>query len=361
MRPLVRNAVVVAAIVVVGVGGFAGGWIGKEYSTSAASSAQTLWVIGAGSLAPILPSFVSSFTSETPGVTDSVSAQLYQGSTSDAASLAGGSQPYDIFVAADFRVIPQDIETPAPKVASWEVVFASDPMVLAYSTASSAPSALNGISSTNWWTKIVSAGVTLGAPNASSDPLGANAIFVLELEDAAADLHGSLYSHFFNGAQGALASPTSATTYVAENDAATDLGNGDVDVYFVYHSYAVAEHLSYVDLSSGVNLGGTSEANVSAYGAVSTTVVTGPSTTTVETGAPVLFALTVPTTATSPVLGIAFASYLLSNASASAWTSFGFTPVAPEWSDHPSALPAALSGSPPNGVGQLPSYLASLI
>ncbi len=355
MRPLVRNAVFVAVVVAVGISGFAGGWVLKP--TSSSSGTQTLWVVGAGSLAPILPSFVSSFVNATPGVSSPVSAQLYEGSSTAASSLAGGNQPYDVFVAADFRTIPQDIETPAPSVASWEVVFASDPMVLAYAPSDSA---LAGINGANWYNVINHTGIILGAPNASSDPLGANAIFTLELQDHAAGLGGALYSRFFTGAQGALAGPTSQTSYVSEDVAGTALSSGEVDVFLIYRSFAVADHLAYVNLSSSVNLGNTSSTSVASYQGVSTTVLSGTGTK-VEKGAPVLFSLTVPSTAKSVALGELFAAYLLSNTTAAAWGHLGFVPLAPEWSDRPASVPAALAGSPPTGVAPLPSYLAALL
>jgi len=354
MRPLLFRALVVGAVVVVGGAGFAGGWLLKP---AASSSPETLSVIAAGSLAPILPAFATAYAATVPGVQAPVSAQLYEGSSTAASSLAGGHQPYDLFVAADFRTIPSDLETPAPTVASWEVVFASDPIVLAYAKSDST---LGGISTTNWWTDIVKPGVILGVPNASADPLGANAIFALELQDAAASLSGALYGHFFDGSEGALAEPTSSTLYVSENVAGTALSSGEVDVYLIYKSYAVADHLKYLNLTAGVDLGGTSASNVSAYASATTTVLSGTGTK-LDKGAPVLFSLTVPSTASSVALGLSFAAYLLSNATASTWASYGFAPLVPQWSDAPARVPAILSGSPSTGVTGLPSYLGALL
>jgi len=354
MRPLLFKALIVVVIVVVGIAGFAGGWLARP---SSGSTPETLSVIAAGSLAPILPSFVSAFAATVPGVQAPISAQLYEGSSTAASSLAGGHQSYDLFIAADFRTIPSDIEGPAPSIASWEVVFASDPVVLAYEPKDSA---LAGISSVNWWTKINQTGVILGVPNASADPLGANAIYTLELQDAAASLHGGFYGHFFTGGEGALAKPTTSTLYVSENVAATALSSGEVDAFLIYRSYAVADHLSYLNLSSGVDLGGTSSASVATYATASTTVLSGTGTK-IEKGAPVLFSLTVPSSASSLPLGIAFATYLLSNVTAATWASYGFAPLEPQWTDEPAKLPAALAGTPPQGVAALPSYLAALL
>jgi molybdate/tungstate transport system substrate-binding protein len=359
MRPVVRAVVVVALVAIALIAGFAAGWyLHTPASTSAGPTSSTLGIIAAGSLAPILPSFASAFANSTPGVDASVAAQLYEGSTAAATALATETNPpYDLFISADYRVIPQHLEAPTSTVASWEVVFAADPVVLAYNPT--AP-ALAGINPTDWYQKIVASGVSLGVANASADPLGYNAIFTLELEDSLQGLGGGLYGHFFQGARGAFATPTASTKYVAENVAASALSTGEVDAYLIYQSYAKVDHLSYVTLSPSVNLGATDHTNVTSYGMANTTILSGTSTKLV-TGAPVLFALTVPRAAPNYALGIAFAAYLLSNATLPAWTADGFVPVAPAWVDQPTQLPAALAGSPPSGLLPLPSYLASLL
>ncbi len=231
MRPLVLKLVVVAIAVVAGVSGGVAGWY---VHGPAKAGPVTLEVIAAGSLSPtgLMPKLVSDFVAETPDVQAPLAAQLYQGSTADATQLAGGHQPYDLFVSADFRVIPEQLESPASTVASWEVAFAGDPLVLAYDSAATAFSGT--VTAGNWYTDITKTGVTLGAPNASGDPLGADAILALELEDALENQSGALYSHFFTGAEGALAGLTSAAKAVTENDAATALNASEVQAYFVY-------------------------------------------------------------------------------------------------------------------------------
>jgi molybdate/tungstate transport system substrate-binding protein len=356
MRPVGQALLAVGLVVLAAGGAFAAGWYAHP-SSSASGGPATLAVVAAGSLSPgaLLPTLVHTFASETPGVNAPISAQLYEGSTAAATAIAGGGQPYDLFVSADYRVIPEDLEAPTSTAASWEIVFASDPIVLAYG-----PGLAGTIDSSNWPTTLEGAGVTLGTPNASADPLGANAIVALELEDSLEADGGSFYGHFFSGGEGALAAPTSAVKIVAENDAATALSTGEVDAYLIYQSYAKADNLSYLPLSGMVDLGATDRANVSRYGTASTTVLSGTGTKVVH-GAPSLFALTVPATAPDPALGLEFAAFLLSNATSSAWAADGFVPIVPAWSDHPGALPAVVSGAPPSGVAALPSYLAALL
>ena len=208
--------------------------------------------------------------------------------------------------------------------------------------------------------RFVGADVTLGVPNASSDPLGANAIFALELTDQLTHQGGSFYAHFFDGAMGALTTPTAVAKFVSENVAATALSTGEVSTFLIYRSYALADHLSYVSLNSSVDLGSTDSADVALYASVKTTELSGTSTS-VKSGAPVLFTLTVPANAPDYSLGLAFGAFLLSNATAPTWAADGFTPLAPLWTDAASHLPAALAGSPPRRRAPLPSYLAGLL
>ncbi len=359
MRPLTLKLVVAGIAAVALVAGGTAGWYLHGSSTS--SGPSTLEIIAAGSLSPsgLLPALAATFVAETPGVQSPTAAQLYQGSTADATQLNGGHQPYDLFVSADYRVIPGMMFAPTGTAASWEVVFAGDPLVLAYNASNSA---FSGVSMTNWYQDVVKAGVILGMPTAASDPVGVDAILAIELEDNLEGLDGALYGHFFTGAEGGVAGITSSVDYVIENDAATALKTDEVQAYFVYESYAHAEGLSFVSLSPSVNLAGTSSTDVTDYSSVSTQVAAGTSTTTVY-GAPILFALTVPSTAPDAALGIAFAAFLLANTTSATWAGDGFSPIGPAFYDvaKGASLPAALSGSPPDGLVPLPSYLTALI
>ena len=358
MRPVARALVVTAVVLAVFGAGLSGGWYLRPSSVAnGGPSSETLAIVAAGSLAPILPSIATSFARATPGVNAPVAAELFEGSDAAASALTLPGQPYDLFVAADFRVVPQHLEPPAANVTDWEVVFAADPLVLAYAPGAAG---LNGLNATNWYEKLVDAGVTLGAPNASSDPLGANAIFALELADELTRASGALYGHFFSGGIGGFGTPTSATKIAAENVAATALATGEVSAYFVYRSYAEVNHLTFVALNDSIDLGGISPADVTAYARASTSVLRGSSSV-VEHATPVLFALTIPNDAPHYALGLAFAAYLLSNATASTWAGDGFSPLEPLWTDAPTRLPAALAGTAPGGVAALPSDLAALL
>jgi molybdate/tungstate transport system substrate-binding protein len=360
MSPRTFQLLAVVAALVCLAGGFAGGWFLRGPGNSSSSSSgtpqapsSTLTLVGAGSLNAVMPAIAANFAAQTPGVSAPNASQTYEGSIVALHAISQLHQTYDVAIAADYRLIPQILET---SHASYEVVFASDPVVLAYAPSTAA---LSGINGSNWATKIESSGVLLGVSNASTDPLGYAAIFTLELEG---QLQGgglsSVYSHFFSGAVGALAKPVSSATRLApETQAATDLTAGTVQAFLVYQSYAESAHLTFLSLPWQVNLGSLNATALTTYAQASTGILNSTNSVLTVTGSPVLFGATVPLNAPNAALGDLFLAYLLSPATAPALTAAGFVPLPVAWTDRPSALPNAVAAN----VAPLPGSLASAL
>ncbi|MCI4362802.1 MAG: substrate-binding domain-containing protein [Thermoplasmata archaeon] len=358
MSPRTFKLFAVLAAVVCLAGGFAGGWLLRGPGSSSnggtpPTSGSTLTLVGAGSLNAVLPSIAANFAAQTPGVSAPNASQTYEGSIVAMHAISQLHQAYDVAFAADYRLIPQILET---TYASYEVVFASDPVVLAYAPSASA---LSGINESNWANKIEASGVLLGVSNASTDPLGYAAIFTLQLEGLllSSDL-GSVYGHFFTGSPGAFAKPVSASTRLApETQAGTELSAGTVQAFLVYQSYAQSAHLTFLSLPWQVNLGSLNATALSTYAQASTGILGSNRSVVVVKGSPVLFGATVPLNAPNAALGELFLAYLLSPATAPTLTAAGFVPLPVGWTDRPSALPNALSAN----VQALPGSLASAI
>lgn len=345
MSPRTRNLVAVLVIVLAIAGGFTAGYEFHAGPTSTAGP-TTLTILAAGSLAPVLPPIASRFANATPGVSAPSAAETFTGSIAAMSDIASLGQAYDVAIVADYRLIPQMLE---PKNAQWEIMFAADPVVLAYDPS---VAALSGANSTDWGEKLVASGGALGVSNASTDPLGYAEIFVLQLEGSLEEGNAStLYGHFYSGSVGAHASPRSSATRTApESQASVLIGQHLVAAYLVYQSYAVSSRLTYLPLDPRVNLGSTSLSAVSEYAQASTTISTSSGTEVVH-GSAVLFSVTVPSNAPDPVLGELFTAYLVAPATAPQLLAAGFLPLSPVWVDHPSQLPAALSAgtsSPPS-------------
>lgn len=321
-------------------------------STPAAGS-PALSVAAAGTLATAFGQVGSLLVNDTPGAQDPPSAQTYQGSIAALDQLLPPvSGSFDVAATADFRLIPQVLE---PKYAGWELVFASNPEVLCYDP-SAAP--LSGINATNWPTLVERSGVVMGVANASADPNGYNEIFVLQLEDQL--LQGgvpSLYQHFFSGAIGTLATPSPTNAKVEpETQVASLLAAHTVQVFITYRSYAITHHLSFVAFDPRVALGQLDGSDISFYAQASTAVLTSSGGTQKVVGAPVAYAVTVPSNAPNATLGDLFVTTLLSPGGSAILTADGFEPLFPAYSQG-TGLPPSLA---PEGI-PLPPDLSGLL
>jgi molybdate/tungstate transport system substrate-binding protein len=344
---------VVIAVVLVVVAAAVGVAVGYEFApgtkaTNAAAKNNTLSIVAAGTLGTYFPQIANLLVNTTPGISAPLASQQYEGSLLALGAIASLHQTVDVAAAADYRLIPQILE---PTYAGYEVVFGTTPEVLAYDPSASA---LAGINTTNWASKVEQSGLYMGVANASTDPNGYNEILALQLEGLAEGGNlSSVYGHFFSGAPGALAVANPASTRIElETQVATLLSTHVVQSFITYRSYAVAHHLKYVDMGPNVGLGSLNASAISTYSQASTTIV-GSSGPVVVHGAPVAFSVTVPLNAPNPGLGVSFIALLFTPAGQVLLASNGFTPVTPGWSDHPSAVPLALQPD----VTALPSGL----
>ncbi len=313
-----------------------------------------LSITAAGTLSGAFPRIADWVANAMPGASAPAAAQSYQGSIAALNSIAQLHQSFDVAAAADFRLIPSLLE---PSFASWEVLFATSPEVLALSpTATAAGGPLNGITTTNWVAKLEQPNVLLGVANASLDPNGYNTIFVLQLEGfIEAGTPAAVYGHFFTTPVGSVAQPDPATTRVEpETQAAALLTSNTVQAFFIYRSYAISHNLPYVDLDPRINLGGFTSTDLSTYANARTAVLNAHGTITVLSGAPIAYSVTVPRDAPSPNLGDLFVEALLSPVGTGVLTGLGFVPISPAWVDLPSALPPTLAP----WVTPLPASLA---
>lgn len=310
---------------------------GGPPATASPPGSPILSITAAGTLGTVFPELASLLANESPGAQAPLAAQQYQGSLAALAAIARLHGAYDVAAAADLRLIPSQLE---PAWASWEIVFATSPVVLAYDPA---VAAFAGLNATNWADRIQAPGILLGVANASVDPNGYNAIFVLELQGLV--FNGSLdavYGHFFTTSPGSLGVANPATTRVVpETQVATLLATHQVQASLTYEAYAVSQGLSYVSLDPRVNLGSLNVTRVAGYGRASTTILSGNGSI-VQTGFPVAFAATVPTNAPNATLGQLFVHLLVSPEGIALLESHGFAPLVPAQADRIAALPAVL-------------------
>jgi molybdate/tungstate transport system substrate-binding protein len=353
--------VVVVAVVVGGAGFFAGyEYRGSPAASPGATVNSTLSVLGAGTLDTVFPQIANQLVNETPGITAPAAAQTYEGSLDITTAITTLASKADVAAVADFRLIPQLLE---PKFAGYEVVFGTTPEVLVYN---SSIAAFDGINTTNWAQKLVSAVTTSGVPhlgvwNASTDPNGYNEIFSLMLQGMLYDGGnvGAYYNQLYSGAPGAYAVPNPATSVLEhESQAATLVKTGVVSAVITYRSYAVVNDLTYVPLDPIVGLLANNSTALADYAKLSTMIIGSTGSLTKVVPAPILFSVSVPTNAPNPALGAAFLHLLLSPQGAAILSAGGaFEPIFPGWSDDPGAVPSVLAPD----VTSLPSWASALL
>jgi molybdate/tungstate transport system substrate-binding protein len=321
---------------------------------------ETLSILGAGTLDTLFPQLANALANETPGLQVPSAAQTYEGSIDITTAITSTGALADVAAVADYRLIPHMLE---PTYASYEIVFGTTPEVLAYNA--SLP-AFQGINSSNWATKLVTAvtapnAAPLGVWNASTDPNGYNEIFSMELQGMLYDHDNTsaVYDHFYSGGPTQVAVPNPATTKLEhESQAATLVKTGIVSAVITYRSYAVVNDMSFVSFNPIVGLLANNTTALDDYAQLSTMITTSTGAIAPVGAAPVLFSVTVPTNAPDPALGAAFIELLLSPQGSAILSEGGaFTPIVPGWSDHPSAVPTGLA----TDVTALPAWAAALL
>jgi molybdate/tungstate transport system substrate-binding protein len=362
---MLSRSVVVVIVVLITAGMTAVGFVaGYEYRGSPASSPQvttnsTLSILGAGTLDTLFPEVASELVNETPGISAPAATQTYEGSLDITTAITTLHTPADVAAVADYRLIPSLLES---TYAAYEVVFGATQEVLAYNPSLAV---FHGINESNWAEKLVQDVTSGNKPmaiwNASTDPNGYNEIFSLMLQGllyngSASTFYDPLYS---GGATSPAVGNPSRTILEHESGAATDLNTGVVSALITYRSYAVVNHLAYQPFNPIVGLGANNSTALADYAMLSTMIFGGsPGTFETVHPAPVLFSVTVPSTAPNPALGAAFIHLLLSP-QGGAILSYGgaFAPIFPGWVDHERAVPSVLAPD----VVPLPAWASALL
>ncbi len=261
------------------------------------------------------------------------------GSFADANQIAAGA-PDDVFISVALSATgPAYLKNLS---SNWAIGFASDQMVLAYSNATTSSSSGGAIiaqgnaatrsnATSDWnafFTSLSSGNVKIGVSNPVSDPAGLRGWLALEAA-------GSFYS---NGNQNAYVTPLlQAKANVTGTNAAAlvaPLQSGQVQFLFIYKSFAVTNHLSYLSLDRHVNLGDPTLGAV--YSKLSYRDSAG-----VTAGAPIILCITVPLSSVNTAEALQFVQYVIKNAAT--LSSYGVQPFSIARLYHNVSPPAPIS------------------
>jgi molybdate/tungstate transport system substrate-binding protein len=302
-----------------------------------AQAPTRLTVFNAGSLARPLREALRLWGATAPGVEV---AQENAGSLESARKLTELHKIPDLIALADEAVFPALL---VPGQATWYAAFARNEMVLAYTDRSIGAAEITGA---NWATVLQRPGIRTGRSDPALDPNGYRTLMVTELEERRAGVPGL--------AARLLAAMPARYMRPKEADLVALLQAGELDYAWSYRSIAEGAGLKWVDLPPEVDL--SDPAREPLYATVSVRIPgTGsasrdprPSTHDARPatrdsltirGAPILYALSIPTAAPNPAAAQAFVRWLFGPDGRAVLARNGFTlldrPVvhgsAPSW------------------------------
>ena len=221
-----------------------------------------------------------------------------RGSTAIANLIRDGLRTPDVFISADIAAIESLRGTAGHDAAKWYTTFASTRMQIAYSAKSkfAADFAAAARGTKPWYAVLQQPGIVVARTDPAQDPKGYRVLVVMQLAQTFYRQPGL--------AKRILGDDRNAEQIVPEEVALARLQTGEVDAIWAYSTESTSRGLDFIDLPPQINLGDPKES--AGYAAAS--VVVGMKT---YRGAPIVYAVTIPTKASNPSGGAAFVAFLL--------------------------------------------------
>ncbi len=295
--------------------------------TSAQSEAELqgkLIIFHAGSLTVPVKNLADAFQKQHPGVTFETEAA---GSRTTARKVSELGREADLVMSADYTVIDNLL---IPDFAEWNIRFARNKMVIAYTGNSKYGDEING---ENWHEVLLREGVIYGHSDPNADPCGYRTLLVWQLAEKHYGIPG-LYEKLDKHCPPENVRPK-------ETDLIALLQSGDMDYAFEYQSVAVQHGLKFVELPDEINLSQLKFADLYAQAQVELSGKE-PGTTIIMKGKPIVYGLTIPKNAPHPELAIAFVRFLLGPEGQAIMRDSGQPPIVPATTDDISKTPAEL-------------------
>jgi molybdate/tungstate transport system substrate-binding protein len=286
--------------------------------------AGKLIIFHAGSLAVPIERLTEAFRAKYPGVTFETEAS---GSNAAARKISELGREADLMMSADYTVIDKLL---IPDFAGWNIQFARNTMVIAYTGESLYADEVNA---DNWYEILTRDGVIYGHSDPDADPCGYRTLLVWQLAEAhygVPGLNGRLKEH---------CPPENVRPKSVELIAL--LESGDMDYAFEYRSVAVQHGMKFVALPDQINLSMVEQADFYSQATVGI-AGTEPGTTMTMTGKPIVYGVTIPKDAPSPDLALEFIKFLLGPEGQAIMEEQGQPPIVPPVAGDKGALPSAL-------------------
>jgi molybdate/tungstate transport system substrate-binding protein len=290
-----------------------------------------LIVFHAGSLTLPMQALAEAFQARHPDVTFETEAS---GSNDAARKISELGREADLMMSADYTVIDKLL---IPDFADWNVQFARNTMVIAYTDESQYADEINA---DNWYEVLTRDGVIYGHSEPDADPCGYRTLLVWHLAEAHYGVPG-LYDTLDEHCPPENVRPKSVELIAL-------LESGDMDYAFEYRSVAVQHGMKFVELPDEINLSMVEHAD---FYSQATVDIAGsePGTTMAMVGKPIVYGVTIPRNAPSPDLAVEFVKFLLGPEGQAIMEEQGQPPIVPPVAGDVESLPDALKDivSPP--------------
>ncbi len=291
-------------------------------SSSTSGARGTLIVFGAGTLATPFTAELAAFKKANPGVT--IHSQF--GASGDMIKdITQLGQPADVLGVADYSLIPKLMSGTSGPHATWYVGFVSNQITFAYTSHSKGAGQLT---TANWYKVLAEPGVHIGRSNPAADPSGYQILQMLQLAQS--------YYHDSTLAASVLKNSPDSSVAETETSLLAALQSGQIDYLAIYRSDALEQHLKYIALPDQINLSN------SALAAEYAKVTIDAGSLGMLTAKPIIYGLTIPSTAPDAALGEKFISFVLSSQGQAIMRSNGFVVISPALASSQDKVPASL-------------------
>ncbi len=279
------------------------------------ANAEPLVIFHAGSLTIPLQRLMAAFQESHPAVRFAAEGS---GSRTAARKVSELGRLADIVMSADYTVIDELL---IPEFAEWNIEFARNTMVIAYTDRSAYA---DEITPDNWYEVLTRPGVIYGRADPDVDPCGYRTLMVWELAEAYYQAPG-LYQRLEEHCPPGNVRPKSVELIAL-------LQSGNMDYAFEYRSVAVQHGLRFVELPDEINL---SRAEYAEFYAKARVEVSGkePGTTITKTGKPIIYGVTIPKNAPHPTLAAEFVAFVIGPKGREILSQLGQPPIVPAVAD----------------------------
>ncbi|HEY0196316.1 MAG TPA: tungstate ABC transporter substrate-binding protein WtpA [Methanobacterium sp.] len=311
-KTIAALVIIIIAVVAVGVYGYT--------SFVSTSESGTLTILAAASLSNSMNATAAEFKERHPNV----DVQIQYGGSNDLISqITQLNKSADIMASADYGLIDSNL---MPDYATWNLQYAKNEMVIAYTDSSTNSSEING---DNWYQILAQDDVSFGIADPNSAPAGYRAVMMIQLANGYYD-NDTIFDDLI-ASNTAITSEENGTGYVISSpnnldpsskvqsrpnvrDTLTLLESNSVDYAFVYKSDAqqAGGDIKYMELPDELKLSNTTfEPTYSAIQLIQFSDSNNQTKTVTLT--PIVYGITILTNAPEKDLAIEFMQLLLSN------------------------------------------------